>query len=211
MDLCFRGVTSRIQGATFFDFQFEQELIAKLAWNKRKPISPGGLHKFVHGQEYHAFNPDVVAALQTAVKSGDYGQYQEYAAFLVNNRQPATLRDLMAIRPGITPIALSDVEAVEHIFPRFDSAAMSLGALSPEAHESLAIAMNRLGDDPFWRGRGKMWLALWNGKAFQDQAGGFRTLRGYTSLSEQCRSHSDKSRSGCQARRGWTVAGWQSE
>lgn len=144
VDLCFRGVTSRIQGATFFDFQFEQELIAKLAWNKRKPISPGGLHKFVHGQEYHAFNPDVVAALQTAVKSGDYGQYQEYAA-LVNNRQPATLRDLMAIRPGITPIALSDVEAVEHIFPRFDSAAMSLGALSPEAHESLAIAMNRLG------------------------------------------------------------------
>ncbi len=144
VDLCFCGVTSRIKGATFFDFQFEQELVAKLAWNKRKSISPGGLLKYIHGQEYHAFNPDVIATLQTAVKTGDYGTYQEYAG-LVNNREPATLRDLMQLKVAASPIALDEVEPVENIFPRFDSAAMSLGALSPEAHESLAIAMNRLG------------------------------------------------------------------
>merc|ERR1711964_323187 len=66
-------------------------------------------------------------------------------AGLVNERPVATLRDLLVFREGIQSIDLSDVEPVENIFPRFDSAAMSLGALSPEAHEALAVAMNTLG------------------------------------------------------------------
>ena len=57
----------------------------------------------------------------------------------------ATLRDLLGFRKDLKPIDLSEVEPVENIFPRFDSAAMSLGALSPEAHEALAVAMNTLG------------------------------------------------------------------
>ncbi len=144
VDQCFKGVPSRIQGAGFFDFQQDQELLASTAWKPRKPISPGGLLKYIHGQEYHAFNPDVVRTLQEAVSSGEYGQYREYAA-LVNERPVATLRDLLSFRQGISAVDLAEVEPVEAIFPRFDSAAMSLGALSPEAHEALAMAMNTLG------------------------------------------------------------------
>ncbi|MCP5208746.1 MAG: glutamate synthase large subunit [Hahellaceae bacterium] len=144
VDLCFKGVSSRIQGANFYDFQKEQSLLAEQAWKKRQSIQQGGLLKFVHGGEYHAFNPDVVRTLQEAVKSGEYRKYKEYAA-LVNERPVSTLRDLFTLSANIKPIDISQVEPVEAIFPRFDSAAMSLGALSPEAHESLAIAMNRLG------------------------------------------------------------------
>ena len=144
VDLCFKGVPSRIQGASFFDFQQDQEQLAGIAWKPRKPISQGGLLKYVHGQEYHAFNPDVVGKLQEAVISGDYGHYKEYAG-LVNERPVSTLRDLLGFRKDIQSIDLSEVESVDNIFPRFDSAAMSLGALSPEAHEALAVAMNTLG------------------------------------------------------------------
>ncbi|SDX35876.1 glutamate synthase large subunit [Marinobacter mobilis] len=144
VDLCFKGVASRIQGAGFYDFQQDQETLAAVAWKRRKPISQGGILKYIHGEEYHAFNPDVVRTLQDAVTSGEYGQYQEYAA-LVNERPVATLRDLLGLRKDVPAIELSEVEPVEAIFPRFDSAAMSLGALSPEAHEALAVAMNTLG------------------------------------------------------------------
>jgi glutamate synthase (NADPH/NADH) large chain len=143
-NLCFKGVPCRIQGAGFFDFQEDQEQLASIAWKPRKQISPGGLLKYIHGQEYHAFNPDVVGKLQEAVTTGDYGYYKEYAA-LVNERPVATLRDLLGFREGIEAVGISEVEPVEQIFTRFDSAAMSLGALSPEAHEALAVAMNTLG------------------------------------------------------------------
>ncbi len=143
-NLCFKGVPCRVQGAGFMDFQQDQEQLASVAWKPRKPIALGGLLKYMHGQEYHAFNPDVVAKLQYAVASGEYGHYKEYAA-LVNERPVTTLRDLFGFREGLEAIGISEVEPVEQIFPRFDSAAMSLGALSPEAHESLAIAMNTLG------------------------------------------------------------------
>tara|TARA_R110001592_G_scaffold86031_5_gene254081 strand:+ start:4179 stop:8630 length:4452 start_codon:yes stop_codon:yes gene_type:complete len=144
VDLCFKGVASRIQGATFKDLQFEQSLLAKDAFKSRKSIQPGGVLKYMHGQEYHAFNPDVINTIQRAVETGSYDAYKEYAG-LVNNRPVATLRDLFGFSDQAKEIPLSEVEAVENIFPRFDSAAMSLGALSPEAHESLAVAMNRLG------------------------------------------------------------------
>ena len=141
---CFPGLTSRIEGARFSDFQAEQERLAQGAWKPRKPISPGGLLKYVHGGEYHTYNPDVTRMLQAAVQSGDKDQYKTYAK-LVNQRPVATIRDLFAFRDDLNPIAIEEVENVESIFPRFDSAAMSLGALSPEAHEALAIAMNQLG------------------------------------------------------------------
>lgn len=144
VDLCFKGVASRIQGADFEDLQSEQALLAKEAFKARKSIQPGGLLKFVHGQEYHAFNPDVVNTIQQAVESGDYSVYQKYAT-LVNERPASSLRDLFALSDSAKEIPLDEVEPVENIFPRFDSAAMSLGALSPEAHEALAVAMNRLG------------------------------------------------------------------
>ncbi|PCC99083.1 glutamate synthase large subunit [Halopseudomonas pelagia] len=144
VDMCFKGVASRIQGARFSDLQAEQSLLAREAWNPRKNIQQGGLLKFVFGGEYHAYNPDVVRALQDAVQGDSYDKYLEYAA-LVNTRPVASLRDLLKVRGDQQAIALDDVEPLESIFKRFDSAGISLGALSPEAHEAIAEAMNRLG------------------------------------------------------------------
>jgi glutamate synthase (NADPH/NADH) large chain len=86
----------------------------------------------------------VVATLQAAVIAGDYDQYKRFAQ-LVNQRPASTFRDLLGLKTGTTAIALEEVEPVEAVLARFDSAGMSLGALSPEAHEALATAMNRLG------------------------------------------------------------------
>lgn len=144
IELCFPGVSSRIQGARFSDLQQDLLALAQRAWSPRQPLDAGGLLKFVHDGEYHAYNPDVVMALQKAVHSGDYADYQHYAR-LVNTRPVATLRDLLALRPPQQGVPLEQVEPAQALFKRFDSAAMSIGALSPEAHESLAIAMNRLG------------------------------------------------------------------
>ena len=144
INLCFPGVTSRIEGANFAHFEEEIAQESADAWKQRKKMDPGGKLKYVHGGEYHTYNPDVVKAVQRAVQSGDEAAYRDFAA-LVNERTPATIRDLFRLKSNRDPIPLSDVEPVEAIYPRFDSAAMSLGALSPEAHEALAVAMNELG------------------------------------------------------------------
>ncbi|MFT7558191.1 MAG: glutamate synthase (NADPH/NADH) large chain [Flavobacteriales bacterium] len=144
IDLCFSGTPSRIQGAGFNDLEADQKALVVDAFKARKKITPGGLLKYVHGQEYHAFNPDVIQTLHKAVQNDDYRAWKEYAG-LVNERPAATLRDMLAIRKDIQPISIDEVEPVEAIVRRFDSAAMSLGALSPEAHEALAEAMNTLG------------------------------------------------------------------
>ena len=144
VERCFRGTISRIQGTNFDDLLYDQRQLAEVAWEPRELIEQGGLYKYVHGGEYHCYNPDVVTTLQSAVRTGDFERYREYAR-LVNERPVATLRDLMDIKAAGDPIPLDEVESVEQILPRFDSAGMSLGALSPEAHEALAIAMNRIG------------------------------------------------------------------
>jgi glutamate synthase (NADPH) large chain len=144
VDTCFRGTTSRIKGADFTDLQSDQEKLAKRAWNDMLRVEHGGLLKYVHGGEYHMYNPDVIATLQAAVNTGDYGIYQQYAR-LVNERPASALRDLLSLVPAGAPISVDEVESEAAIIARFDSAGMSLGALSPEAHEALAIAMNRLG------------------------------------------------------------------
>ncbi len=144
VDFCFTGTTNRIQGSRFEDLEADQRTLCALAWNNRKAIEQGGLLKYIHGGEDHAYNPDVVRLLQEAVTSGDYETYKKYAA-LTNERQPLALRDMFTFRSGIKPVPLDEVEPLEEILMRFDSAAMSLGALSPEAHETLAEAMNTLG------------------------------------------------------------------
>ena len=142
--MCFLGTPSRIKGADFDDLQQDQQKLSDLAWSNRKSINPGGLLKYVHGQEYHAFNPDVVTTLHRAVQNGDYAAWHDYAD-LVNKRPVSTLRDLLRIKGDIKQVLLADVEPIDKILKRFDSAGMSLGALSPEAHEGLAQAMNSLG------------------------------------------------------------------
>lgn len=145
VECCFAGVDSRISGADFSDFEQDLFALSTQAWAKHKALEQGGLLKFVYGGEYHAYNPDVVQSLQKAVNSGSYQDYKCYAE-KVNQRPVAMLRDLLKINPPTgAAIAIEQVESEQELFKRFDSAAMSIGALSPEAHESLAEAMNTLG------------------------------------------------------------------
>lgn len=144
VSLCFNGASSRIGGADFSDLQRDLQQAAALAWNPRKPVSNGGAIKYMHDGEYHAFNPDVVMSLQRAVQTGRFEDYLTYVQ-AIEGRGIAYLRDLLVLKTVATPLAIDQVEPVEAILKRFDSAGMSLGALSPEAHETLAMAMNRLG------------------------------------------------------------------
>jgi glutamate synthase (NADPH) large chain len=140
---CFEGTPCRIEGAGFTELQSDAALLNERAWDPSIGLSQGGLLRFVHDGEYHMYNPDVIASLQRSVRSGDYSDYQAYAQH-VNSRPASTFRDLMRLRAA-EAIDLALVESEAAILARFDSAGMSLGALSPEAHEALAIAMNRLG------------------------------------------------------------------
>jgi glutamate synthase (NADPH/NADH) large chain len=144
VSLCFEGSDSRIQGADFSDLKLDSQYLAARAWNQNESVEQGGLLKYMHDGEYHMYNPDVIATLQAAVITGDYERYKEFAA-LVNDRPVSCIRDLLKLKPSAAAIPIEEVEPVTAILARFDSAGMSLGALSPEAHEALAIAMNRLG------------------------------------------------------------------
>ncbi|EKE83905.1 glutamate synthase large subunit [Idiomarina xiamenensis] len=145
-ELCFATLARRVNGAGFSDLQQDSLRVARQAWLKRRPLVQGGLLKYVHGGEYHAYNPDVVTSLQQAVISNDKDAYQRFANH-VNQRPIAHLRDLLKLTPVPTEQRpkLDNVESASHLMQRFDSAAMSIGALSPEAHEALAQAMNRIG------------------------------------------------------------------
>ena len=144
IEACFTGVASRIAGAGFDELERDLWQIASRARSRRKTLDQGGLLKYVHGGEYHAFNPDVVMTLQQAVATGDYADYQRYAQYCTD-RPVAALRDLLDLDLTGNAIDIDAVEPIDAILKRFDSAGMSLGALSPEAHESLAMGMNHVG------------------------------------------------------------------
>ena len=143
--LCFQGAVSRIGGASFEELPADLLNLSKRAWLARKPISQGGLLKYVHGGEYHAYNPDVVRTLQQAVQSGEYSDYQEYAKLVDRASRQPRCAICWRITPGENAVNIADVEPASELFKRFDTAAMSIGALSPEAHEALAEAMNSIG------------------------------------------------------------------
>jgi glutamate synthase (NADPH/NADH) large chain len=144
VDLCFAETPARIGGVGFERLDIEARQLEARAWNDRESPEIGGLLKYVHGGEYHMYNPDVVMTLQRAARTGDTRDWQAYAD-VVNSRPPSALRDLLQLKKADTPTPLDEVADATDLLRRFDTAAISLGALSPEAHEALAIAMNRLG------------------------------------------------------------------
>jgi glutamate synthase (NADPH/NADH) large chain len=143
VDLSFTNTVSRVGGKTFEDLDAEMRSLNKYANSNVSEIGLGGLLKFVHGGEYHTYNPEVVKKLQEAVSTGSNQAYQEYAA-LVNLRDPAMLRDLMMVKFPKNPQKVKPYNT-KLLLKKFDSAGMSLGALSPDAHETLAEAMNSMG------------------------------------------------------------------
>ncbi len=151
----FLGGTPSAVGGVGLD-RLEREALDRLAASRAaKPeLENPGFYKFRKGGEPHATNPDVVDALQASVteahalRAATRGErtdlYNRFAA-LVNEREPIELRDLLELAPAREPVAVAEVEPVESIVRRFSGGAMSHGALSAEAHETIAIALNRLG------------------------------------------------------------------
>ena len=136
-------------------------------------LAEGGDHGFRRDGEAHAFSPDVVRSLHAAVRTGEPLDYGAFAA-LIRAREPLAVRDLLEFAlPPSGPVALEEVEPLEAILRRFTTAAMSIGALSPEAHETLAIAMNRIGGRSNTGEGGadpdRFWTRLPNGDSANDR------------------------------------------
>ena len=145
VDLCFTNTESRIGGKNLEALDKEIKALNDYARSNLSEINVGGLLKYVHGGEYHTYNPEIVKKLQEAVSTGSQEIYNEYAN-LVDSRPPAMLRDLLQLEEASKRVnKKSNLESIDNIIKRFDSAGMSLGSLSPKAHETLAEAMNTLG------------------------------------------------------------------
>jgi glutamate synthase domain-containing protein 2/glutamate synthase domain-containing protein 1/glutamate synthase domain-containing protein 3 len=150
VDRYFTWTASRIGGADINVIAREVRERHRRAFPPRNllatDLETGGEYKWRRDGEFHLFNPETVFKLQHATRSGQYAIYKEYTA-LVNDqsRNLGTLRGLLELRPAATRIPLEEVEPIESILKRFATGAMSYGSISQEAHETIAIAMNRLG------------------------------------------------------------------
>ncbi|MDQ6773571.1 MAG: glutamate synthase-related protein, partial [Candidatus Dormibacteraeota bacterium] len=150
MELCLPGIPSRVGGASFADLEARLRSWQRDAWEPeaepqgKDALSDHGRVRFRKAGEFHAYNPIAVRAAHKAAQTGDgaeYGRWRELSTM----GPPQDLRDLLEIVAAEPPTPLSAVEPATAIRRRFVSTAMSLGALSPEAHEALAVAMNEIG------------------------------------------------------------------
>ena len=111
-----------------------------------RDLDPGGKYKWRYDGEHHLFNPQSIHKLQHACRTNDFKLFGEYSTLInTQEKRRATLRGLMELKPAGPPVPLGEVEPVEAIVKRFKTGAMSYGSISQEAHETLAVAMNRLG------------------------------------------------------------------
>ena len=142
----FPGMQSRISGIGVPGIARKVLDLHARAWSEDLPsLSVGGLYKLRRRGETHAFEANLIHMLQTAVATDSYGTYRRYAD-AVRRMPPIALRDLLDFRTeGRAAIAVDEVESITEIRKRLVSPGISLGALSPEAHETLSIAMNRIG------------------------------------------------------------------
>ncbi len=159
VEVCFPGTPSRLGGIGFAEIEADIRTRHTRAWEELTPRLPDqGLIKFKKDGESHAFAPAVVTAIQAASQKNDKQSYEAYRELL--RKQPlTTIRDLMELKPVGEPVPIEEVESAADIVDRFVVTAMSLGSLSPEAHSTLSIAMNRMGarsnsgeggEDPDW-------------------------------------------------------------
>jgi len=150
VDKYFTWTASRIEGVGIDEIAREVLLRHNHAFPERQvngeTLDPGGQYQWRSDGEYHLFNPDTVHKLHLACRTNNFKVFQEFTA-LVNNQAKnlATLRGLFELKLAPNPIPIEEVESVETIVKRFKTGAMSYGSISQEAHEALAVAMNRLG------------------------------------------------------------------
>src|SRR5205807_1759263 len=150
VDAYFVGTTSRLEGIGL-------EVLAQEARMKHQhafqpvteydaELAVGGSYHFRANGEYHLLNPSTISKLQHAVRQSSYKTFQEYTDLIdEQSRNLATLRSLIQINKSETPVPIEEVEPAKEIVKRFTTGAMSFGSISAEAHETLAIAMNRIG------------------------------------------------------------------
>jgi len=146
----FTGTVSRIGGVGLEGIIEETVGRHKEAYPIRSSeilnLSSGGVYQWKKDGEFHLWNPESIAALQDATTNMDYERYKEFSR-LINDqsRNPTTLRSLLKFAPKAKPVSIDEVEPAENIFKRFVTGAMSFGSISGAAHETIAIAMNRIG------------------------------------------------------------------
>ncbi len=146
---CFTDSHALIPGLTYDDIDARIQEAHQKAFDDRGfstifPLNIGGFYKFYNGQEYHDFGPDTIHAIHAISKSGDQKDYVKLRE-IINKRGLRFIRDFLEFKSDRKAIDISEVEPKETIFKRFASAAMSLGSISPEAHEAIAVAMNTIG------------------------------------------------------------------
>lgn len=144
--VCFTGTPTRIGGVDFVDIGEESLQRHHAAYSTDEAVlDDPGYTRYRKVGEMHALTTDVIKNFHTFVRSGKAEDYDDYVKAQLEVR-PVALKDLLEFKPLATgPVPIEEVEPIEDITRRFTTAAMSLGALSPEAHETLAIAMNRIG------------------------------------------------------------------
>ncbi|NPA12304.1 MAG: glutamate synthase large subunit [Epsilonproteobacteria bacterium] len=140
---CFIGSKTLLPGLTYADIEERVNKKHQEAFKEDK-LPAGGVYKYRRGEEYHEIIPEVTRAFAKMIESGSKEDYDRFKT-LVENRRPTYIRDLLDIKSDRKPISIDEVEPAENILKRFVGAAMSIGALSKEAHEIIAEAMNRLG------------------------------------------------------------------
>ena len=150
IDKYFTWTASRISGVGLDAIAADVRIRHEQAFPERKfngaTLNVGGQYQYRKEGEYHLFNPETVHKLQYAVRTGDYKVFQQYSQAVNDaSKRLCTLRGLFEIKFAATPIPIEEVEPVESIMKRFKSGAMSYGSISQEAHETMAIAMNRIG------------------------------------------------------------------
>lgn len=151
IDACFSGTTSRL-GGVGFDVLAEETRLRHLrayprAENAHRRLDVGGEYQWRREGEPHLFNPETVFRLQHATRTRRYEIYKQYTGLVDGQSEKLmTLRGLFRLREGVRPpVPIDEVEPVSEIVKRFSTGAMSYGSISREAHETLAVAMNRLG------------------------------------------------------------------
>jgi glutamate synthase (NADPH/NADH) large chain len=150
IDEYFTWTASRIAGIGLPEVAEEVRLRHLRAFPERPlpthTLDPGGQYQYRRDGEYHLFNPESIHKLQYACRTGNYSVYKEYAKLVDDQaRHLCTLRGLMELDSHRPPVPIEEVETIEAIVKRFKTGAMSYGSISREAHETLAIAMNRIG------------------------------------------------------------------
>jgi glutamate synthase (ferredoxin) len=149
VDKYFTWTSTRVEGIGMEEIAGEVEARHLKAFPERKPKTPtldvGGRYQWRREGEYHLFNPETVHRLQKAVRNADYKAFKDYSKQVDEQfKNWCTLRGLLDFKPA-SAIPIEEVESVDEIVKRFKTGAMSYGSISKEAHEAMAIAMNRIG------------------------------------------------------------------